>query len=120
MNAKRNTRKPDQKSPLKGMAKRILVAGGPLGVKSSDLTLSVRSLSIPETGIHLSIVADGGKRRWRAMLNEFVRPLDEGGQTAVSTILFEEPLGSEWVIAHRIAMKVAETRIDAAIDASLV
>jgi len=33
-----------------------------------------------------------------------------------STILFEEPVGSELWVAKRIAMKVAEGRIDYAID----
>jgi hypothetical protein len=120
MSTKRKTGKPEDKSPLRKMAERLVVAGAPLGLTRSDLVLTTRSLSIPEAGVHLSVVADDGTRRWRALINEFIRPLEDGGQKAVSTILFEEPLGREWLIARRLVMKIAEGRIEAAIDSSLV
>lgn len=119
MNSKRRTGKSEEKSPLRNMAERILVAGTPLGLAKSDIVLTTRSLSIPEAGVHLSVVADDGNRKWRANLNEFIQPLENGGQKAVSTILFEEELGREWFIAQRLVMRIAESRIDAAIDASL-
>ncbi|MTH94815.1 hypothetical protein [Roseibium sp. RKSG952] len=119
MSAKQKTGKPEGKSPLRNMAERIVIAGAPLGLARSDLVLMPRSLSIPDAGIHLSVVTDGGTRRWRALLNESIRTLEDGGQKAVSTILFEERLGKEWLVAQRLVMKIAEGRIDAAIDSAL-
>lgn len=98
--------------------KALAVALAPLGIKEEGIEVTPKGISVPEAGLAVTAeLSSKGRRVWRAV-SRFTIPsaAGEGLERTVTTVLFEEPFEREWAVARRIAMTIAEWRIDAAID----
>jgi len=96
----------------------VAVACAPLGVKRHEIKATARGISIPSAGVSVSAELSDGVRVWRAVSRMTVRSAAGGEDRAISAVLFEEPFEREWQVARRMALYLAEIRIDAAIDAA--
>lgn len=94
----------------------VAAACSPLGIKEHDIIVSARGISVPSAGLSLSAELSGGVRVWRAANRFHVMSVLPETEREMTTVLFEEPFEREWQVARRIALHIAETRIDAAID----
>lgn len=108
-------------SPVERFRKAVAAACSPLSIGEADILVSGRAISIPAAGLHVSAELSGnGKRVWRAVSRMAVRSVSGEGERVLTEVLFEEPFEKEWQVARRIALHVAEARIDAAIDEAAV
>lgn len=96
--------------------KAVTAACAPLGIKKHEVVVSGRGISIPSCGISVTGELSDGVRVWRAVSRMHVASVTGDSDRTVSAVLFEEPFEREWQVARRIALYVAEVRIDAAID----
>lgn len=94
----------------------VAAACAPLGVKRHEIVVSGRTIAIPSCGISVTAELSEGVRVWRATSRMQVASVTGDGERTLSAVLFEEPFEREWQVARRIALRIAETRIDAAID----
>lgn len=97
---------------------RIAAACSPVGVTADEVRVTGSGVSIPALGVSVVLVSDAGRRVWRATQTHRVRSLGDEEDQPFRTILFEEPFDREWAVSKRLAMKLAEFRVDAAIDAA--
>jgi hypothetical protein len=97
---------------------RVAAACAPLGVTPSDVAVTGSGLALPSIGLSVSVATNDGKRVWRATQVTRVRQLGSDAEQEYRSVLFEEPFEREWAVARRLAMRLAETRVDAAIDAA--
>lgn len=107
-----------QASPIVRFRSAVVTACRAVGVSEADVLASTNGISIPDAGIVVSVSVSDSGRVWRASQRYTVSSVGDDQEREVSAVLFEEPIGREWNVAKRIAMLLAEGRIDAAIDAS--
>jgi len=88
-----------------------------VGLEEDAFVFSRSGFDMPDYGIRVSLVVSEGQRVWSAV-ETFVIPGVDSEERQYSTVFLEEPLGRELSFAKRFAMKIAEARIDAAVDAS--
>ena len=103
-------------NPVQRFSKAVAAACSPLGVKKHEIMVSGRGISIPNAGLTVTADLSDGARVWRAVSRMTVQSVRGDADRVITTILFEEPFEREWQVARRIAMHIAQTRIDAAID----
>jgi len=90
-----------------------------LGVAEDSFVFSRSGFEMPGHGIKVSLIVAEGTRVWSAVETFVVPGTTRAEDRHYSTVFLEEPLGRELSFAKKFAMKMAETRIDAAIDASV-
>lgn len=105
-------------NPIPKFASAIAAACSPLGIKAHEIVATARSISIPSAGLSVSAELSNGVRVWRCESRMTVRSAVGGEDVSVPAVLFEEPFEREWQVARRMALHLAEIRIDAAIDAA--
>jgi len=103
-------------SPIVRLRNALQAACGAIGMGDEEIFADRTGVDVPGEGISLAITLSEGHRVWRAVETYTIRSVGEAEDRQFSTILFEEPVGSELWVAKRIAMKVAEGRVDTAID----
>lgn len=101
---------------MQRIVRAVAAACAPLGIKRHEIVASGRSIRIPSCGLSVTAELSNGVRVWRATSRMQVASVTGEGERTVATVLFEEPFEREWQVARRIAMQIAESRIDAAID----
>jgi hypothetical protein len=96
----------------------VSAACAPVGIRKGDISTSPRGLAIPSCGIVMTLKLVDSNRVWNAV--EHLSILSFGGDDERKTVkaIFEVPFGSEWQAARKLAMYIAEKRINAAIDAA--
>lgn len=95
----------------------IATACGAVGLRPDQIVVVPGGISIPDYEVSVLLVVSEGVRVWRASERRFIRILGEDEDLReYEAILFEDKIGREAVIAKRLAMKIAEMRIDVAID----
>ena len=105
---------------IERLMRSVTVAVGAIGLKGADVVSSARGLSIPSVGITVALVESRDKGRvWSATEYFSILGADDFEERRTSRVLFEVPLGQEWRVGRALAMKLAERRIDAAIDVSI-
>lgn len=105
-------------TPVQRFSKAVAAACAPLGIKSHEIMVSARGISIPVAGLTVTADLSNGARVWRGVNRMQVLSVTDDVERAITTVLFEEPFEREWQVARRIAVHIAESRIDAAIDAA--
>lgn len=99
------------------LTRAVSVAVGAIGFRQSDVIASARGVSIPSAGINVILVEGRERGRvWSATEYFSILGADDFEERKTSRVLFEIPLGQEWRVGRSLAMKLAERRIDAAID----
>lgn len=110
--------------------KAVAAACAPIGIRKTDIIPSARGLSIPSHGIVMTLKLSGDTEKtrspdpdkgrvWHVVEHFSILPFGEDEERKAVRILFEAPFGSEWTAAKRLAMTLAERRIDTAIDAAI-
>lgn len=103
-------------NPMQRFAKAVAAACSPLGIKPHEVVATGRGIAIPSAGVSVTAELSEGVRVWRAASRMVVRSVSGGDDRTISAVLFEEPFEREWQVARRMALHLAEVRIDAAID----
>jgi len=67
----------------------------------------------------ITLVLEKGKRVWKAEHTYSVMRLEDAFENRLTTQLFTVPLEDDLLLARRLALHIATSRIDAAIDATL-
>lgn len=98
------------------LAKAVAVACAPLGVKADKITPTEKGIEIPQAGMAVTLALSSGQRVWRAVAKYQIHPVNEGDVSEAEIVLFAESFENIWGVAKKVAMHLAETRIDAAID----
>jgi hypothetical protein len=97
----------------------IAVACSAVGVRSDQVAVIPGGITISEYEVSVILVVSEGVRVWRAVERRFVSVVGEDEETKeYTTTLFEAPIGRETSIAKKLAMRIAEMRIDVAIDSA--
>lgn len=96
----------------------VLAACRVVGIDEDAFVFSRSGFDMPDYGIRVSLMVSEGNRVWSAV-ETFVIEVADGEDRRYSTVFLEESLGRELSFAKKFAMRMAETRIDAAIDASV-
>jgi hypothetical protein len=97
----------------------IAVACSAVGVRSDQVVVIPGGISLPDYEVSVVLVVSEGVRVWRAVERRFVSSVGEDEEVKeYSAILFEAQIGRETIIAKRLAMRIAEMRIDVAIDSA--
>lgn len=92
-----------------------------VGVQDSDIILTMNGISIVSYGIIISIVKnDQGKIIWKVTETHRQVMFGKNEEQEISTVLFESAWGTEWYMLKRIAMKIAEIKIDSLIDSAQI
>lgn len=105
------------------LTKAVATACAPIGIKKPDILPSARGISIPSSGIVMTLKLSesaGSPRVWHAVQHFSVMAFGDDEERKATKILFEVPLGSEWRAAKLLAMHIAEQKIDSAIDEATV
>jgi hypothetical protein len=100
------------------LVKAVIAACAPIGIKKNDIVVSARGIAIPSCGIVMTLKLVDSHRVWNAAEHFSILGIDGDEERKAVKILFEVPFGSEWQAAKRLAMNIAERRINAAIDAA--
>jgi len=88
------------------------------GIGEDSFIFGRSGFDMPDHGIKVSLIVSEGTRVWSAAETFVVSGPTRSEDRQYSTVFLEEPLGRELSFAKKFAMKMAEARIDAAIDAS--
>lgn len=105
-------------SPIVRFRNAVAMACRAVGVPDDGILVSANGIAIPEANVVISVALSDSGRVWRAVQRYMIRAVGEDDDREMTVVLFEEPLEREWAVAKRIAMRIAEGRIDAAIDAN--
>lgn len=103
-------------NPVQRISRAVAAACAPLGIKKHEIQVTGRGISIPVADLAVTADLSNGARVWRAVSKMTVHSVRGEADRTIAMILFEEPFEREWQVARRIAMHIAQTRIDAAID----
>jgi len=95
----------------------VVTACCAVGLRHDQVVVIPGGISIPDYELSVVLVVSENVRVWRAVERRFINVLGEDEDVKeYQTILFEDQLGRETNIAKRLAMRLAEMRIDVAID----
>lgn len=95
----------------------VITACCAVGLRHDQVCAIPGGISIPDYELSVVLVVSEGVRVWRAVEHRFVNVLGEDEDVKeYQTTLFEDQIGRETNIAKRLAMRLAEMRIDIAID----
>jgi len=103
-------------SPTVHLRKALEASLAAIGVPTEGIETGATIIRIPSDQVSIELVATKDGRVWRASETYFVRPLGAMEERPVTTVLFETPLGNEILMARWIARRIAEARIDFALD----
>lgn len=104
-------------SAIAKLKQAVCIACRVIGLRPDQVVVIPGGISIADYEMSVLLMASGDTRIWRAVERRFVRMV--GGEDELKeyeTILFEERLGREMTMAKRLAMRIAEARVDLAID----
>jgi hypothetical protein len=103
---------------LTKQVKATLSAVGIDGKDLDDIFAVERGFAIPFAGMQVSLKLHNGERVWECTFRYPAISVDGTGERVITTILFRDPMNQPQVVARKIALHVATTRIDLAIEAS--
>lgn len=98
----------------------IINALAAVGVKETEIKFNGTRIDVEACGLTVAPALDNGKRVWKAEGRYSVMRMDDAFESEVSTILFTVPLEDDLLLARKIAIHVAVTKVDAALDAVLI
>lgn len=91
-----------------------------IGVKETEVKFNGNKIEVPLCGITVSPVLEGGKRVWKAEGTYSVMRLDDAFENEVTAQLFTVPLEDDLLLARKLALHIAVTKVDASLDAVLM
>jgi len=103
-------------TPVMKLRNAVSAACKAIGLPDDAIIATPTGLSIPDAGIVVSLAISDNKRVWRATARYLVRTIEDDDFRSYSAVLSEEPLDAILPMAKRVAMKLAESRIDYALD----
>lgn len=91
-----------------------------VGIKEADVKFQGNKIAVVSAGITVVPAIEDGKRVWKAEGTYSVMRMEDAFETEVSSVLFSVPLEDDLLLARKLAVHVAVTRIDASLDAVLI
>lgn len=103
-------------SNMKQFRAAIALTCAAIGKPDLEINIVGNKLCIPDYEIEISSTLNNNKRYWRAMQTFSILSPTTEGISQVSNIIFEEPFGSEILMAQSIGMFIAQELIEEALD----
>ncbi|MCV9963540.1 hypothetical protein OIU34_16680 [Pararhizobium sp. BT-229] len=91
-----------------------------IGVKETEVKFNGNKIEVPLCGVTVSPALEGGKRVWKAEGTYSVMRLDDAFENEVTAQLFTVPLEDDLLLARKLALHIAVTKVDASLDAVLM
>ncbi len=110
----------ERNDPIEQLLRQTTVTLAAIGVSSEELAgifAVERGFAIPFAGMQVSLKLYNGDRVWECTVRYSATAVDGESEAAITNILFREPMNQPQVLARKIAIHVATTRIDLAIEA---
>jgi hypothetical protein len=97
--------------------KATLAAVGVSAEELSGIFAVERGFALPFAGIQVSLKLFNGDRVWESTIRYSTMAVDGETESMITNILFREPMNQPQVLARKLAIHVATTRVDLAIEA---
>jgi hypothetical protein len=91
-----------------------------VGLKDDEIRFSGNRIELPTCGIVVGPALDNGRRIWKAEGSYSVLRMEDAFESQISSILFTVPLEDDYLLARKLALQVAVTKVDAALDAAMI
>nr|WP_250807747.1 hypothetical protein [Neorhizobium tomejilense] len=91
-----------------------------VGIKEDEVKFQGNRIEIPSCGVTVSPALEEGKRVWKAEGGYSVMRMEDAFETPITSVLFTVRLEDDLLLARKLAIHVAVTRVDAALDAVII
>jgi hypothetical protein len=101
--------------------KRVVIASlAAIGIKETEIRFADNRIEVPVAGVTVLPALVDGKRVWKAEGRYSVMRLDDAFENEVTSQLFTVTLGDDLLLARKLALHIAVTRVDSALDAAVM
>lgn len=91
-----------------------------IGVKETEIKFTGNRIEVPLCGVTIVPALDNGKRVWKAEATYSVMRLDDAFESEVTQQLFTVPLNDDMLLARKLALHIAVTKVDASLDSVVI
>ncbi len=96
----------------------IVAALNAVGIGADDVFVTANGIALPFADMQISLKSVKGQRVWQCTERYSTLALDSDVEKTKTVIRFEEPMEHPLRMARSVAIYIATTRIDAALDAA--
>jgi hypothetical protein len=91
-----------------------------IGVKETEIKFIGNKIEVPVCGVTIAPSLENGRRVWKAESTYSVMRLDDAFENEVTQQLFTVALEDDMLLARKLALHIAVTKVDASLDAVVI
>jgi hypothetical protein len=87
-----------------------------IGIKETEIKFVGNKIEVPVCGVSIAPALENTKRVWKAEHTISIMRLEDAFESEKTLQLFTVPLNDDMLLARKLALHIAVTKIDASLD----